>query len=427
MKIQQKLICSLAVCLTLSCMLPPSRADDPPAPTQAQTRVENSSPVLTQGDHGERVSTWTYPDGSKARRTIEHPPTQPDPANSTTEGHRVETTDWEPGTRGTTATSSRTVMTEETVRLVQGWQKVPVTRTTTTTEFGHPRHKRSRVMEVKEELVYIADNGVPITRRVTTTTNVAADEATVTTRIVVSEIFDPARRCYVPENSEGQNTPASASDKTKTTLKSASAAGKLQCLLAGDGKATSSCTLILQSKSSEDQCVIVPAFQTFVPDSNKSQIMMSTEAITIELPAGKTEEVEIPTVCASSKLMAPPPNIPTRYEPAEHPVLKQKSLIVKLLLEARELEDKHAFDGVCIAPSRRAATIGQLAIWKESGALTADGRDDVTRDVIMNDLLESVHKSPQSLSKSQRKQLDEGVNSIFTAADLTCKLARQVQ
>jgi hypothetical protein len=377
----------------------------------------------------EQISVAFYPDASLVHLSVTHPP---QPGGNPVQGSltdRREFSTWASGDRD----PDRTIVTASTHIPYQFGRSRLLTRqeTTTTTysrDANHTRY-RSQVTTKIEVLTGVGPGKRYYTVTETVTTYAGPDDtvgtSTTTTTPLERTVETTAQETgdRSTEN-QGDGKPAPSTSK-QSCLDEAVSAGKVQSLLQGDGKSTSSCTLILISQSDKDQTVRIPAFQTFVPSGKSTQIMMSTEERSIVVPAGKTAKTELPTVCVSSKIVAPPSAEPTIYKPAEHPNRALKNLFVNILLATNNLEMKHAYEALPLPPTRRARTIAQLAIWRESGALTADSADDVTNEVIKKELLESANLTPESLSKSQQKQLNEGVSSIFAAVDLTCKNARK--
>ncbi len=137
--------------------------------------------------------------------------------------------------------------------------------------------------------------------------------------------------------------------------------------------------------------------------------------------AQNTTTVRLPTVCASAKTVPPPPAEGGNYRLGAYPDAKLYKKIVGILEAAKRPEFQRQFADVTIAPERRQATISQLATWMEIGKQTRVPADQITRDGIKADLLRAAKVSSDSFSRQQVKSLDQGVNAIFMAADLTRK------
>jgi hypothetical protein len=131
--------------------------------------------------------------------------------------------------------------------------------------------------------------------------------------------------------------------------------------------------------------------------------------------------VRLSTVCASPKSVPPPPAEGGNYRVASYPDAKLYRKIVGILEAAKQPDLQQQFAKVPIAAERRAATLSQLAIWMEIGKQTGGPANQITRNEIKTDLLKAAKIPLDSLSAEQVKSLNQGVDAIFMAADLTRK------
>jgi hypothetical protein len=167
----------------------------------------------------------------------------------------------------------------------------------------------------------------------------------------------------------------------------------ISIVLFGDGTSTSHCTLVLKDKKT-----------------------------------GATTTVSLQTACISRKTKHPPPteevaqrdNITYKLGPAVAPN------IVAILQAADELASQGKLDEVPIPLARRQSTVAQLAIWQELGGTAAGDKDAINRDNLKSDMLLKSGISPQGLTKEEDIKLNDKVDLICEAVDLTCKTANQM-
>jgi hypothetical protein len=163
--------------------------------------------------------------------------------------------------------------------------------------------------------------------------------------------------------------------------------------LIGDGTSTSHCRLVLKSERT-----------------------------------GVTTSADLETVCISRKTKHPPPT----EEVAQEKKIKYKlgpeipPNIAATLQAADEMEAQGKLDQVPIPLARRKATIAQLAIWQELGGTAAGEKDAINREAVKSDMLTKGGFTEKELTKQEDSKLNDKVDLICEAADLTCKLANQI-
>lgn len=194
--------------------------------------------------------------------------------------------------------------------------------------------------------------------------------------------------------------------------------------LRGDGTFTSSCQLLLTNTGRHTQHVTVPAYQFFVPDKPKFQIMMSTETSSAEIKPLETAVLVIRTVCASPKTFKAPPPEGVAYSIGAYPDTQTQRLLTQIIETAKVLETRNCYDALPLKAETRRQTIAQLAIWKILGQQTKVKEDQISHSTIANDLLQKAHLPRNSLSAQEKHAFDQGVDAIFQAVDLTIKESR---
>jgi hypothetical protein len=225
--------------------------------------------------------------------------------------------------------------------------------------------------------------------------------------------------------------PPSNGHKSITRKRTASSIEKavqdhiVKCELIGDGETTSHCQLVLTNLTSTSQKLTVPAFQYFIPQKTESQVMMSTSQAEIEVPSSGTVAMDLPTVCASSKIHKAPSSERVVYTPAPHPDEKLDEMCPQIVKLAESMENSGCYKKVPIAKERRPHMLSQLAIWKEVGQSTPSTADDVTKDVIRDETISAVSAGiHKTLTKDECKSLDTYAAKIFASVDLTLKQAK---
>lgn len=163
-------------------------------------------------------------------------------------------------------------------------------------------------------------------------------------------------------------------------------------MLVGDGTSTSHCKLLLVDKET-----------------------------------GKASETVLHTVCASRKSLKPPAN----FEDAQKKGLtyhlgKTNNSVLATVQAAKQLSESGAYEGLAIPAERRQSTVAQLAIWKTLAGKTPASVDAVSTQSIKSDLLSRAKVDPASLSPQENASLDNKVDDIFNAVDLTCKTSTTV-
>lgn len=203
--------------------------------------------------------------------------------------------------------------------------------------------------------------------------------------------------------------------------------GSIRCALKGDGKTTTHCQLELENLTGKDMIVSVEACQNFRPSAGQYQNMITTQKCTIKVPAWQKVATEIPTLCASSKNVSPPPGESIAYKPADHPDAAVGQMLPLIVDAAKSLDGENAFRNVPVPPERRQQTIAQLAIWREVGDRTPDPGDDVTAAVIKGDVVQAGQIDEKTLTRKQRDNLMAYASGVFNAVDITVKRARKSQ
>lgn len=159
-----------------------------------------------------------------------------------------------------------------------------------------------------------------------------------------------------------------------------------------------------------------------------SILLYATSAASAGDQVGKTENqrklstviTQIPTLCASTKNDRPPDD-KCVYKVGKHPEHGAVNRFLGIVANAGKLEQSGQFNDVPLSPSRRAYTIAQMAIWTVEGEKTGHKEDAVTKEGVLDDLLQSTGTPKQSLTKEQLQAANSNIDRIIGAIDLTLK------
>lgn len=190
--------------------------------------------------------------------------------------------------------------------------------------------------------------------------------------------------------------------------------------LLGDGRTTSHCTMELTNPGPQPVAYQVNAFTQFQPGLAGDQCMCTLEEAVVPVPPGATVQARLDTCCSDSKSKPPPGKAGGSYQPGPAPAYVQP-----IVNAARELADQGALDNVPMTRCKAQTTVTQLALWSEAARLTGKPEDQVTPEGFKSTFYEQLGKKPEDLSEQQREQVDQGINNLFNAVDLTAKKARQ--
>lgn len=137
--------------------------------------------------------------------------------------------------------------------------------------------------------------------------------------------------------------------------------------------------------------------------------------------------MDLATVCVSPKSAKPPPSEGVTYRlGARHPE-EVNQLLSRVLEMARDLQLEKFYKRIPIPDARREHTIAQLAIWMELGKQSNRPQDAITTEGIKEELVKQAGVKAETLPPDQQKELERGVQSIFTMTDLTLKASLSVR
>lgn len=137
---------------------------------------------------------------------------------------------------------------------------------------------------------------------------------------------------------------------------------------------------------------------------------------------GKSSAVELETVCMSLKTKLPPPT----EEVAKKEKIYYKigsaapSFVAQILNAVDNLDAQNKYVKVPVPLARRKATITQLAIWQHLGGKDK-GKNAINRDNVKEDMLKKSGLKSGELTPSEDSRLNDRVDLICEAVDLTCK------
>jgi len=197
--------------------------------------------------------------------------------------------------------------------------------------------------------------------------------------------------------------------------------GTLKFELTSDGVRTTRCQIKLVNNTNKDVTVFVPQFQTYISPDRRFQDTMSTEEKTITVPAAGTESFQIRSMSISTKLQRSPPTTAIAYKPGPYRNPTFYNAFCLIVERAKALIETGQFEKMSLPKSWNDQTIAQLAIWKFTGSQTGNKTDDINAKNVAKDMMSAMGMSHNTFNAEQRKSLDERVQSILAAVDLTLK------
>ncbi|HEY9790617.1 MAG TPA: tetratricopeptide repeat protein [Candidatus Obscuribacterales bacterium] len=209
------------------------------------------------------------------------------------------------------------------------------------------------------------------------------------------------------------------------TLRQAVKSGQLFLKISGDGHTTSTVSAEVTNKSNAELNVVVPAHEVLLSKNPSIQHMMITRDRVFTVPANASIQLNLSTMCVSTRSVPPPQAEATEFEVGAYPGGNEVwQELANIMEEAHLLARTGTFDNVKIPAERRENTLAQLAIWLFLGKRDGKAESQVTRESIGQSVLDQRGLKRDDLNDQQRKQFDESVDNIFLAADLTMKNAK---
>jgi len=231
------------------------------------------------------------------------------------------------------------------------------------------------------------------------------------------------------------------------TLREAVKKGDVAFSIHGDGVTTNSVQLTIDNKTGNPLRLVVPANESFRPNSGNVQTMMVIKDTIVSVGANAHIQVAVDTICASLKTMKPPPADGVSFVIGDYPDRQTWSKLSRILAAAADLDQSGSFNDIPLAIERRKRTIAQYAVWMALGRQSGGPQDQLTKESIGSDFLkelsEQAKNNPQIhhdleehhqlgaggdvvLNKKQKEGLDARVEAIFNATDLTCTRSEEV-
>jgi len=245
-------------------------------------------------------------------------------------------------------------------------------------------------------------------------------------RVTISSCKDTLDGCMAASaQSLHKAQPLTNGQASICTLQHAVECGMVSCDgLIGDGTSTAHCEMPCTNKTDQEVTICVPQDQCFQPDHNDCQTMMCTEDTCITLSPHQAVTTTVPTMCISAHSIKPPPEKGSSYQPKPIDDSQFYKFCDHTLTLSRYLEEAHYYDQVPIPAKRRRDTICQLAQWMEQARRSGDPKDAISPKSILTDLLDKGHFDPAKLSPEVLAKLDDRCQSLYKAANLTYKLAK---
>ncbi len=227
------------------------------------------------------------------------------------------------------------------------------------------------------------------------------------------------------------------------TVMTAMATGAIDLQLVGDGVSTDVVKVLITNKSNRPLKLVMERGQTFVPDNPSFQTMMMRQDLILNMDAGqKVVQTDLPSLCVSEKSVPPPPSGEkgVKYKALNYGNVETWKQLIAIMAAANDLEKRGMFGNVPFAANKKEKIL-QMAIWKLLGDKSMKDIDKVTPESIQQSLLDEVgnliQKNPSALAqlgdgykmsssgkltvvgKKQKESLDERVDKIFSAVDIT--------
>lgn len=161
----------------------------------------------------------------------------------------------------------------------------------------------------------------------------------------------------------------------------------------------------------------------FLPSDKQYQVMLNTEDPVISILPGQSVTLTVPSVCASTKTIKPPPPLGVQYRIGSHPDPGAVPALIRIVQTAQELDRLGRFAMVPVAPELRARKIAQTAIWKYLGDLSRNKADRITTTSLREDLAQGLGKLASGLSLRQQEKLDTFAAELYKAVETTLKEA----
>lgn len=199
-----------------------------------------------------------------------------------------------------------------------------------------------------------------------------------------------------------------------------------QCTFAAwgpDGEDTLHMFVKLTNVTASPLQVVKPAYMCFLSSSSTYQNMINTEDPPLSIAPGKSLQLEIPTVCASTKTVKPPPakGSKVQYRVGDYPDPELFKKLVRILKTSKEMSQSKVYTALPINPKIRDRKVAQLAIWKVLGDMSDNPEDKVTRKTLEKDLLEEMSRG--KLSHRQQHAIDSFSADLYHAIHETIRRA----
>ncbi|MCA9803275.1 MAG: hypothetical protein KC777_14995 [Cyanobacteria bacterium HKST-UBA02] len=167
--------------------------------------------------------------------------------------------------------------------------------------------------------------------------------------------------------------------------------------------------------------VVKPAYMCFLSSSSTCQNMINTEDPPLLIAPGKSLQLEIPTVCASTKTVKPPPakGSKVQYRIGDYPDPELFKKLIRILKTSKTMSQSKVYTTLPINPKIRDRKVAQLAIWKVLGDMSDNPEDKVTRKSLEKDLLEEMNRA--KLSHKQQHAIDSFSAELYHAILETIK------
>ncbi|MGE3557113.1 MAG: C2 family cysteine protease [Candidatus Obscuribacterales bacterium] len=169
--------------------------------------------------------------------------------------------------------------------------------------------------------------------------------------------------------------------------------------------------------------VVKPAYMCYLSSSGSYQNMINTEDPPLSIAPGKSLQLEIPTVCASTKTVKPPPakGSKVQYRIGDYPDPELFKKLVRILKTSKKMSQSKVYTTLPIDPKIRDRKVAQLAIWKVLGDMSDNPEDKVTRKSLEKDLLDEMNRA--KLSHKQQHAIDTFSADLYHAILETIKRA----
>jgi hypothetical protein len=191
--------------------------------------------------------------------------------------------------------------------------------------------------------------------------------------------------------------------------------GRAEVSLIGDGKSTIKTKLLFKNLTAEPLTLTMPQNTVFECEARQPVLVLQAKEITLGPKAAAQSTVH--TMCLGKPSDQPATEEPTVYKPIAPEDSADGEKASRFIETCEKLKKDGQFPALPLPPALEVRIISQMAYWKDQG--------DLSKEEVREQAYVQMGIDPEQPSPEQEKEVDEGVDNIFQAIDLTQKASKE--